>query len=60
MQALQVNNRKGKKGGKQRYYTHAKYIKVKALVILPRVTDTDTKQGTSLHGPQVHTLQVST
>lgn len=60
MQALQGNNRIGKKGGKQRYHTHAKYVKLKALVLLPMVTDTDTKQGTSQHGPQVHTLQVST
>lgn len=56
MQALQVSNRRSKKGGKQRYYTHAKYIKVKALVLLTRVTDADTRQGTSQHGPLVYTL----
>lgn len=47
MQALQVNNRRGKKWGKKRYDTHAKHVTVKALVLLPGITDTDSKQGTS-------------
>lgn len=59
MQALQGNNRRGKKGGKQRYHPHTKYVKVKASVLPPRVTGTDTKQGASQHEPQVHTPQAS-
>lgn len=57
-QALQVNNRRGKKGCKQRVRCTCKDIKAKALAFLLQVTNIDHKQGTSQHGPQLHAHQV--
>lgn len=49
-----------KKGVSKEHEAHAKHIKVKALVLLIQVTDTNNKQGISQHGPWLHPHQVFT
>ena len=50
MQAFQVNNRRGKQGVSKEYDAHIKHIKVKALVLLIQVTDTDKAHDSMDHG----------